>query len=198
MQINQENTVDDHDHGDGNQGNADDQDNNSTSSSDNNDDHPNQANGNNQTDQANRNNQTVRQLPRRTHRNPVWMIDYVSGSEVSEDEVNLVQLEEEDPVQFETAVRSKKWRNAMDMEINSIVKNNTWTFTTLPQKGKKIGVKWIYKIKRDENGSIVKHKARLVAKGYAQKQGVDFTEVYAPVARMDTIRMIISIVAQRS
>ncbi|GAA0160040.1 transmembrane signal receptor [Lithospermum erythrorhizon] len=176
----------------------DDQDNNSSSNSDSNDDHPDQANGNNQNDQANGNNQIVRQLPRRTHRNPVWMTDYVSGSEVSEDEVNLVQLEEEDPVQFETAVRSKKWRDAMDMEINSIVKNNTWTLSTIPQKGKKIGVKWIYKTKRNENGSIVKHKARLVAKGYAQKQGVDFTEVYAPVARMDTVRMIISIAAQRS
>ncbi|GAA0143052.1 transmembrane signal receptor [Lithospermum erythrorhizon] len=109
---------------------------------------------------------------------------------------------------FEVAVNSKKWKNAMDMEINSIVKNNTWTLTILPQKNKKIRVKWIYKTKRDENGNVIKHRdgtrppynlnTKLVAKGYAHKQRIDFTEVYAPVARMYTVRMIISVVAQGS
>ncbi|GAA0186280.1 non-receptor serine/threonine protein kinase [Lithospermum erythrorhizon] len=61
----------------------------------------------------------------------------------------------------------------------------------------RIGVKWIYKTKRDEKGDIVKDKARLMAKRYSQKEGIDYTEVYAPVARMDTLRMIISVAAQK-
>ncbi|GAA0176229.1 transmembrane signal receptor [Lithospermum erythrorhizon] len=135
----------------------------------------------------------VTPAPRRSHRTPRWMRDYVSGDGLSDDEVNLVQgIDHEDPMFFEEAVKYKKWREAMDAEINSIVKNNTWTLTELPKQGKKIGVKWIYKTKRDENGKIIKHKARLVAKGYVQREGIDYTEVFAPVARMDTVRMFIS------
>ncbi|GAA0143493.1 transmembrane signal receptor [Lithospermum erythrorhizon] len=84
---------------------------------------------------------------------------------------------------------------AMQSEIDSIQKNNTWSLTELPRSSKSIGVKWIYKTKRDENGEIIKHKTRLVAKGYSQKEGIDYIEVFSPVARMDTIRMIISLAA---
>lgn len=70
--------------------------------------------------------------------------------------------------------------------------------TELPAGAKKIGVKWIYKTKLNEFGEVDKLKARLVAKGYAQKHGMDYTEVFAPVARMDTLRMIIAVAAQRS
>lgn len=83
----------------------------------------------------------------------------------------------------------------MNEEINSIIKNETWVLKSLPQGAKSIGVKWIYKTKFNERGEINKYKARLVAKGYSQKHGIDYTEVYAPVARMDTIRTIINIAA---
>jgi hypothetical protein len=58
-------------------------------------------------------------------------------------------------------------------------------------------VKWIYKTKYNEKGEVEKYKARLVAKGYAQEYGVYYEEVYAPVARMDTVRMILALAAQR-
>ena len=58
-------------------------------------------------------------------------------------------------------------------------------------------MKWIYKTKLNELGEVDKYKARLVAKGYSQQQGVDFTEIYAPVARMDIVRMIVALAAQR-
>jgi hypothetical protein len=67
--------------------------------------------------------------------------------------------------------------------------------TSLPTGVKKIGVKWIYKTKFNEKGKIAKHKARLVAKGYAQQHGVDYNEVFAPEARWDTIRSILSLTA---
>ncbi|GAA0166350.1 transmembrane signal receptor [Lithospermum erythrorhizon] len=79
----------------------------------------------------------------------------------------------------------------------SIERNHTWTLIELPQGAKIIGVKWIYKTKRDENGEITKHKARLVAKGYTQQEGIDYSEVFAPIARMDTVRMVISNAAQK-
>ena len=58
-------------------------------------------------------------------------------------------------------------------------------------------MKWVYKTKYNEHGKIDKHKARLVAKGYSQKHGVDYTKFFAPVARMDTVRMIIALATQK-
>lgn len=84
----------------------------------------------------------------------------------------------------------------MDEEIKAIVKNDTWELTTLPKGHKAIGVKWVYKTKRNAKGEIERHKARLVAKGYSQKAGIDYDEVFAHVARLETIRLIISLAAQ--
>jgi len=68
--------------------------------------------------------------------------------------------------------------------------------TDLPPKQKAIGLKWVFKVKKDPSGRIVKHKARLVAKGYAQRHGVDYDEVFAPVARIETVRVLFALAAQ--
>lgn len=86
----------------------------------------------------------------------------------------------------------------MNEEIKSIMKNETWVLTPLPEGAKCIGVKWIYKTKFNELGEINKYKARLVAKGYSQKHEIDYTEVYAPISRMDTIRTIINMAAREA
>ena len=66
----------------------------------------------------------------------------------------------------------------------------------LPHGHRPIGLKWVFKVKRDETGTIVKHKARLVAKGYVQQEGINFDEVFTPVARMESIRMLLAMAAQ--
>ena len=129
------------------------------------------------------------------------MEDYVSGGEFSEEAEhnNLVVLTSTiDPITFEEAVQSSKWRATMDLEIEAIERNETWELIDLPKGMKKIGVKRIFKTKLNENGEVDKYKARLVAKGYAQQHGVDYIEVFAPVARWDTIRMIIVLAVQNS
>jgi len=83
----------------------------------------------------------------------------------------------------------------MKLEIQSIERNNTWELTELPIGAKTIGVKWIYKTKLNEEGNVKKCKARLVAKGYSQTTGMDYTEVFAPVVRWDTIRSILAVAA---
>ena len=85
------------------------------------------------------------------------------------------------------------WKEACEDEISSIIKNKTWELLDLPEGFKPIGLKWIFKIKRNSDGRISKYKSRLVAKGYIQRHGIDFEEVFAPVARIETVRFIIAI-----
>ena len=80
----------------------------------------------------------------------------------------------------------------MDEEIKAIHRNNTWEVTELPEGSQPIGVKCLFKKKMNSQGKIEWYKARLVAKGYKQKAGLDFDEVFAHVARMETIRLLIS------
>jgi Reverse transcriptase (RNA-dependent DNA polymerase) len=79
----------------------------------------------------------------------------------------------------------------MDDEIKAIEKNETWEMTDLPKGHKLIGVKWVYKKKMTPEGTIERHKMRLIVKGYRQKAGIDYDEVFAPIARMETIWLLI-------
>lgn len=86
----------------------------------------------------------------------------------------------------------------MDEEIASIERNNTLEMVDLPQGHKTISVKWVYKTKLKENGKVDKYKTHIVAKGYKQDVGVDYIEIFAPVARYDTIVMVTALAAQNS
>jgi Reverse transcriptase (RNA-dependent DNA polymerase) len=81
-------------------------------------------------------------------------------------------------------------------EIESIEENKTWSLVKPVEGQKTIGLKWVFKLKKDSEGRIAKHKARLVAKGYVQQHGIDFEEVFAPVARMETVRLIMVLAVQ--
>jgi hypothetical protein len=97
------------------------------------------------------------------------------------------------PTSVEEAKASKEWRMAMLEEMASIEENKTWSLVDLPRGHRAIGLKWVFKLKHDEHGEIVKHKVRLVAKGYVQRQGVDFEEVFAPVVRMESVRVVLAV-----
>jgi hypothetical protein len=84
----------------------------------------------------------------------------------------------------------------MSEEINSIEDNNTWELVDLSVGHKPIGLKWAYKLKKNASGMIVKHKVRLVAKDYVQREGVDLDEVFVPVARLDLVRLLLTLAAQ--
>ncbi|KAL0402494.1 UNVERIFIED_CONTAM: Copia protein [Sesamum latifolium] len=96
----------------------------------------------------------------------------------------------DEPLSFEEAIKQKKWIQPTEEEIHSIEKNDTWELATLPSGHEAIGVKWVYKIKRNAKGEVERHKMRLVANGYKQKHGVDYEEVFAPIARLKTIRLL--------
>ncbi|RVX14987.1 Retrovirus-related Pol polyprotein from transposon TNT 1-94 [Vitis vinifera] len=102
-----------------------------------------------------------------------------------------------EPAEFEEAEKDDKWIEAMKEELRMIEKNDTWELVDRPQHRKVIGVKWVYRTKLNADGSVNKYKARLVVKGYSQVFGVDFSENFALVARLDTIRMLLALTAQK-
>ena len=139
--------------------------------------------------------------PQRRRQLPARLEDYVvsNDNDPSDEEIiNFALFADCEPVTFEEACGDQHWRKAMDEEIHAIEKNDTWELTDLPVDKKPIGVKWVYKTKFKPTGEIDRFKARLVAKGYKQKPGIDYFEVFAPVARLDTIRMLISLSAQNN
>ncbi|UYV64540.1 hypothetical protein LAZ67_3001142 [Cordylochernes scorpioides] len=107
-------------------------------------------------------------------------------------------VHDQEPLNYEDAIvgqNSKQWKLAMDDEFNSLMKNQTWTYVTLPSDRKAIACKWVYKIKQNADGSNKMFKARLVAKGYSQKPGLDYGETFSPVVKFDSIRTILSLCA---
>jgi FtsZ-binding cell division protein ZapB len=97
-----------------------------------------------------------------------------------------------EPKSFNEACEDKDWIAAMNEELDQIEKNNTWELVPRPSDKNVIGSKWVFKNKLNEQGQIVRNKARLVCKGYAQIEGQDFDETFAPVARMEVIRMFLA------
>ncbi|XP_075473413.1 putative mitochondrial protein AtMg00820 [Primulina tabacum] len=108
----------------------------------------------------------------------------------------ILALFSNEPQFYDEAKNNDVLIQAMKEEIAVIEKNRTWDLVDLPKGKDVIGLKWIYKTKYGEDGSIRKHKACLVAKGYAQQPGVDFNETFAPMVRMETIISALAIAAQ--
>lgn len=101
-----------------------------------------------------------------------------------------------EPVNYEEALQSseqKQWQKAIDDELYSLNVNETWEMVQRPKGVNIVGCKWVFKLKPGSNGSVF--KARLVAKGFSQREGVDFSETFAPVVRYDSIRTILSVAA---
>lgn len=91
------------------------------------------------------------------------------------------------------ALTDPNWVKAMNEEMKALHQNNTWEITNLPKNRKPIGCKWVFKIKYKSSGEVERYKARLVAKGYNQREGIDFEETFSLVAKIVTVRIVISL-----
>ena len=97
------------------------------------------------------------------------------------------------PKNINEALSDPKWRMAVQEEMNALKKNGTWEIVELPEGKKTVGCKWVFTVKFNADGSINRYKARLVAKGFTQTYGVDYQETFAPVAKLNTIRVLLSL-----
>ncbi|GJY39246.1 retrovirus-related pol polyprotein from transposon TNT 1-94 [Tanacetum coccineum] len=103
-----------------------------------------------------------------------------------------------EPKNFKSAITEECWFQAMQDEIHEFDRLQVWELVPRPDYVMIIALKWIYKVKLDEYGDVLKNKARLVAKGNQQEEGIDFEESYAPVARIEAIRIFIANVASKN
>jgi histone deacetylase 1/2 len=114
--------------------------------------------------------------------------------------VHFVAEEDVLPKTVEEALSSPQsefWRAAMDAEMASLLANGTWEMAELPKGYRPIGTRWVFAIKRDGAGNIVRYKARLVAKGFMQREGIDFFETFAPVSKYTTTRVLLALAAAK-
>ncbi|TQD96115.1 hypothetical protein C1H46_018258 [Malus baccata] len=102
-----------------------------------------------------------------------------------------------EPSHYKQAVLSEDWRNAMKEEFVSLQKQGTWELVPPPVDRNVIGSKWVYKIKKDQDGKVSRYKARLVAHGYSQEQGLDYDETFSLVVRHTTVRLVLSLAAMK-
>jgi Reverse transcriptase (RNA-dependent DNA polymerase) len=98
-----------------------------------------------------------------------------------------------EPTTWEDANQHPVWQKAMNEELQALEKNHTWDIVSLPQGKKPVGCKWVYKIKYNNDDTIERYKARLVAKEFTQTYGIDYQETFAPVAKMSTVRILLSV-----
>ncbi|GJT98987.1 retrovirus-related pol polyprotein from transposon TNT 1-94 [Tanacetum coccineum] len=101
-------------------------------------------------------------------------------------------LSEEEPKKVSEALKHPGWVDAMQDELNQFARNKVWTLVPAPYGKTIIGSKWVFRNKRDETGIVIKNKARLVAQGYNQQEGIDYDETFAPVARLEAIRIFLA------
>ncbi|GJV09892.1 putative ribonuclease H-like domain-containing protein, partial [Tanacetum coccineum] len=101
-------------------------------------------------------------------------------------------LSQEEPKKITQALADESWVEAMQEELLQFKLQNVWVLCDLPDGKRVIGTKWVFRNKRDERGTIIKNKARLVALGYRQEEGVDYDKVFAPVSRLEAIRLFLA------
>ncbi|WVY91158.1 hypothetical protein V8G54_036672 [Vigna mungo] len=105
----------------------------------------------------------------------------------------IPKLTYEPTLSSKEALADPRWKNAMNEEMKALQQNETWELVDCPPGKKPVVCRWIYAIKYKANGTIERLKARLVAKGYTQTYGVDYTETFAPVAKLNTVRVLLSL-----
>ncbi|KAJ3704232.1 hypothetical protein LUZ61_007937 [Rhynchospora tenuis] len=122
---------------------------------------------------------------------------YVNCNRFSESHKGFLAAvtKEKEPEHYGEAVKSKHWRDAMQSEIDALERNGTWSLEDLPANKTAIGCKWVYRIKYHADGRVERYKARLVALGNRQVEGIDYTETFAPVAKMVSVRTFLAVAA---
>lgn len=114
--------------------------------------------------------------------------------------MKLNLIESNEPVTFKEAIsgeNAKQWTQTIEEELSAHEKNNTWRLVPLPEGKSTIGCKWVFKIKGTSLEDNIRYKARFCAKEFTQKPGIDYEEVFSPVVRYESVRILLAVATER-
>lgn len=153
---------------------------------------------------------TILRRSTRQSKQPVWMQDYVGQAAGGAHAVTSHLVEPQfycflsalvptvDPITFSQAIKQPHWIAAMNAELDALESNATWDIVTLPLNQYAIGSKWLYKTKYNPYGTVERYKSRLVILGNKQVYGINFSETFAPVAKLTTVRALLAVAAMQN
>jgi vacuolar-type H+-ATPase catalytic subunit A/Vma1 len=110
----------------------------------------------------------------------------------------MAMISQIEPKSISEAIIDKSWVQAMKEELSQFEKNEVWTLVPNPQDHTIIGTRWVFRNKLNEEGKVIRNKARLVAQGYNQQEGIDYDETFAPVARLEAIRIMLAYASHKN
>nr|GEX71209.1 hypothetical protein [Tanacetum cinerariifolium] len=105
---------------------------------------------------------------------------------------NLESIIPEEPKRVHQSLKDPNWIEAMQEELLQFKMHKVWVLVELPHGKRAISTKWVYRNKKDERGILIRNKVRLVAQGHTQEEGIDYKEVFSPVARIEDIRLFLA------
>ena len=127
---------------------------------------------------------------------PYAMVNYLNYNKVSPNYHAFLSAIQEIPIprNAQESMKNWRWKETMDEEMRALLLNHTWNIVPLQEGKKPVGCRWVYTLKCKADGSLERYKARLVTRGYSQTHKIDYQETFSLVAKMNTIRIIISLV----
>lgn len=142
-----------------------------------------------------------RRYPKRLSSKPKKYNDYLLSDDFdNEPDFSMLAVSHDlEPITVSEALSSAQsfeWRSAIKRELNAFKANNAWELVDKPSNKNIVKNKWVFKIKKDQNGDIATYRARLVAKGFTQKYGIDYLETYSPVIRFSNLRLLLAMTAE--
>ncbi|GJV69802.1 retrovirus-related pol polyprotein from transposon TNT 1-94 [Tanacetum coccineum] len=151
--------------------------------------------GNDLEDKSLENNEIINIKESKSHplNNVIGNLNQITLRSQAQDKSNFFCfLSTIEPKYINEALKDESWVMAMQEELNQFISNDVWELVPNPMNMTIIGTKWVYRNKLDENGIVTRNKTRLVAQGYNQQEGIDYEEPYAPVAKLESIRILLS------
>lgn len=122
------------------------------------------------------------------------VVSYDRLNHIFQTSVQSYSLETE-PKTFKQAMASEKWRKAANVELDAMEQNRTWDIVSLPVGKNVVGCRWIFTIKYQADGTVERYKGRLVAQGFTQQEGIDYMDTFSPVAKLTSVKLLLSLAA---
>lgn len=121
----------------------------------------------------------------------------ISKSRIFKLKLYTIILTNTEPNTIQKALNDQNWHQAIRDEYEALIRNKTWTLVPFSPEYKVVNNKWVFRVKQNTDGSIIKYKVRLVVKGFQQTEGIDYFETFSHIVKSSTVRIVLSLVMHK-